>query len=112
MGRYKSEGLEQNRKEALKKYRFEGQHRKTKAMNRELEGERFKSKIDPCKVGGRRGMTDLKLCITYGKWAHCRSAKMKGIISNLAMRLLVQAVGNDGRNGGFDRESCGMKWRH
>ena len=53
-----------------------------------LEGELFKSKIDPCEVCGRRVMANSVLCTKCGKWVHEKCAKIKRATARLAMHFV------------------------
>ena len=66
-----------NWKDALESKGLNDNTRKTKAMESGAEGERFKSKIDPCGICGRR----LMLCTKCGNWIHGRCAKIELPIS-------------------------------
>ena len=46
--------------------------RKTKVMVSGLEGELFKSKIEPCGVSGRRVMSNSVVCTKFGNWVYGR----------------------------------------
>ena len=53
-----------------------------------LEGELFKSKIDPCGVCGRRVMANSMLCTKCGDWVHGRSAKIKRVTTRLTIHFV------------------------
>ena len=57
-------------------------------MVSDLEGELFKSKIDPCGVCGRRVMANSVLCTKCGNWVHGRCAKIKRATARLAMHFV------------------------
>ena len=51
-------------------------------------GEPFKSKVDPCEVGGRRVMANLVLCTKCGSWVHGKCAKIKRATARSAMHFV------------------------
>ena len=63
-----------NRKDELKSMGLKANTRKTKVMVSRLEGELFKSKINLCKVSGRRVMANSVLCTKCGNWVHEKCA--------------------------------------
>ena len=77
-----------NWKDALERKDLKVNTRKTKVMVSGLEGELFKSKIDPCGVCGRGVMAILMLCTNRGNWVHGRCAKIKGVTARLAMHFV------------------------
>ena len=52
-----------------------------------LEGELFKSKIDPCGVCGRKVKANSVFCAKCGNWVHGRCAKIKRVTARLAMHF-------------------------
>ena len=62
--------------------------RKAKVMVSRIEGERFKSKIDPVGVCGKRVMANSMFCTKCGNWVHGRCAKIKRVTARLAMRFV------------------------
>ena len=77
-----------NWKDALESKGLKVNTRKTKVMLSGLEGELFKSKIDPYGVCGRRVMANSVLCTKCGNWVHGRSAKIKRVTTRLAMHFI------------------------
>ena len=59
-----------NWKDALESKGLKVNIRKTKVMVSGSEGEPFQSKINPCRVCGRRVMTNSVLCTKCGNWVH------------------------------------------
>ena len=66
-----------NWEDALESKGLKVNTRKTKVMVSTLEGELFKSKIDPCGVCGRRVMANSVLCTKCGNWVHGRCVKIR-----------------------------------
>ena len=64
-----------NWKDALESKGLKVNIRKTKVMVSRSEGKRFKSKIHPCGVCGRRVMANSVLCTKCGNWVHGKCAK-------------------------------------
>ena len=61
-----------NWKDVLESKGLKVNNRKAKVMVSGLEGELFKSKIDPCIVCGRRVMANSVLCTKCGNWVYGR----------------------------------------
>ena len=86
-----SEGMEDlkerfwNWKDALESKGLKVNTRKTKLMVSRSEGELFKSKIDQCRVCGRRVMANSVLCTKCRNWVHGKCAKIKRVTARLAM---------------------------
>ena len=74
-----------NWKDALKSKGLKVNTRKTKVIVSGVEGELFKSKIDPCGVCVRRVMANSVWCTKYGNWFNGRCAKIKRATARLAI---------------------------
>ena len=77
-----------NRKNALESKDLKVNTGKTKVMVSGSEGELFKSKIDPCRVCGRRVMANSVFCTKCGNWVHGKCAKRKRATARLAMHFV------------------------
>ena len=66
-----------NWKGALESKGLKVNPKKTKVTVSRLEGELFKSMIDPCGVCGRRAVANSVFCTKCGNWVHGRCAKIK-----------------------------------
>ena len=77
-----------NWKDALESKGLKVNTRKTKLMVSRLEGELFKSRIDPCGVCGKRVMANLALCTKCGNWVYGRCAKTKRATARSAMHFI------------------------
>ena len=77
-------------REALEQKGLKVNLEKTKTMVSGSEGEIHRSKIDPCRICGKRVMANSVKCTKCGEWIHGRCTKMKRVTPYLARQSICK----------------------